>query len=637
MATRSSTPARKAVRSLAWLLAIVVILGVLLGAGKLFWGWGLKPQLGLDLQGGTEITLTPTLAKGQTVTADELNQAVSIIRERVDAAGVSEAEISTQGANNIVVSIPGTPDEATLARIQASAKLDFRPVICASDAQTPSAACTPTAASASPTPSDGSTSPPLSDTPVTKPTNGSDEAWVTPKLLNTYSNFDCSTLSSVDTNLAPANKPLVTCENDGSVVYILGPIEVAGSTISDASAGTITSSQGVNTGTWAVNIVFNGKGTPEFSKVTTRLVALTDPRNRFAVVLDGRVITAPATQSAITDGKPQITGSFTQTTATTLADQLKFGALPIGFEVQSRDTIAATLGSSQLQNGLIAGGIGLLLVVLYSLFQYRLLGLVTITSLIVAAVLTYEVIDFLSWQNGYRLSLAGVAGLIVAIGFTADSFIVYFERIRDELRDGRALPGAVEAGWKRALRTIYAAKTVNLLSAVVLFIVAVSNVKGFALTLGVTTVIDVLIVVLFTHPILQLIATTRFFSSGHPLSGLDPTALGAIYRGRAEFRISADARRAGASREAERRQTIAERKAAEFEAASNSGVKAAKADAKAEARSEAQSARTVVDDPPIVETTASESSAVTPTPKTTTTRTQPKKQSKSSRSGGKKS
>ena len=628
MATRSSTPARKAVRSLAWLLAIVVILGVLLGAGKLFWGWGLKPQLGLDLQGGTEITLTPTLAHNQNVTQDELNQAVSIIRQRVDAAGVAEAEISTQGSDNIVVSIPGTPDEATLARIQASAKLDFRPVICASSAATPSAACTPTSASASPSPS---ASP--SDTPATKPKDGSDEAWVTPALLDKYSHFDCSTLSSVDTNVAPADKPLITCEADGSVVYILGPVEVAGSTISDATAGTVTTSQGINNGQWAVNIVFNGKGTSEFSKVTTRLVALTAPRNQFAIVLDGKVISAPATQAAISDGKPQITGSFTQTTATTLADQLKFGALPIGFKVQSRDTIAPTLGSSQLQSGLIAGGIGLLLVVIYSLFQYRLLGLVTITSLIVAALLTYEVVDLLSWQNGYRLSLAGVAGLIVAIGFTADSFIVYFERIRDELRDGRALPGAVEAGWKRALRTIYAAKSVNLLSAIVLFVVAVSNVKGFALTLGVTTIIDVLIVVLFTHPILQLIATTRFFSSGHPLSGLDPTALGAIYRGRAEFRISADARRAGASREAGRRQTIAERKAAELEAASSAGVKAAKADAKADARAAAKAEPTVE---ATVETSAT-ASASTAKPKTTTTRTQPKKQSKSSRSGGKKS
>jgi len=345
-------------------------------------------------------------------------------------------------------------------------------------------------------------------------------------------------------------------------------------------------------------------------------------------VLDGKVISAPATQAAITDGKPQITGSFTQPTATSLADQLKFGALPIGFKVESRNTIAPTLGASQLQNGLIAGGIGLLLVIIYSLFQYRLLGLVTIASLIVAALLTYEVINFLSWQNGYRLSLSGVAGLIVAIGFTADSFIVYFERIRDELRDGRALPGAVEAGWKRALRTIYAAKSVNLLSAIVLFVVAVGNVKGFAVTLGITTVIDVLIVILFTHPMLQLIAQTRFFSSGHPLSGLDPTALGAIYRGRAEFRISPEARKAGASREAARRQTIAERKAAELSSTTSKSTP------------EIVEATTVTA-PDVLPTTPDATvTASKPTsggPAASTPRAQPKRSSKSSRTGGKKS
>ncbi|HWH97578.1 MAG TPA: SecD/SecF family protein translocase subunit, partial [Pseudolysinimonas sp.] len=270
-------------------------------------------------------------------------------------------------------------------------------------------------------------------------------------------------------------------------------------------------------------------------------------------------------QAAITNGKPEITGNFDQEAATTIASQLKFGALPVSFEVQNRDTISATLGSNQLTSGLIAGGIGLLLVVIYSFFQYRLLASVTIASLVVAAVITYLVVTIAAWRWGYRLSLAGVAGLIVAIGFTVDSFIVYFERIRDELRDGRALVGAIEAGWKRALRTIYAAKGVNLLSAAVLLVFAVGNVKGFALTLGVTVIIDVLVVVLFTHPVLQLLATTRFFSSGHPLSGLDPQALGAVYRGRAEFRTSQEARRAGASREAGKRQTIAERKAAESE------------------------------------------------------------------------
>ncbi len=613
MATRSTTPASRAVRSLAWLLAIVVALGVLLGAGTLFWGWKLAPQLALDLQGGTEIILTPQVASGQTVTNDQLNQAVSIIRQRVDAAGVSESEISTQGVNNIVVSIPGTPDAATLQRIQASAKLDFRAVLTTG---------APATATASPSATPGATpspTPSLNSTPTAKPTDGSDLSYITPALQAKFQNFDCNSLKTVDTNVAPANEPLITCDDAGTTTYLLGPVEVAGETISDATAGTVTSSQGVSTGQWAVNIVFNGKGTDEFAKVTTRLVALASPRNQFAIVLDGRVISAPVTQAAITDGKPQITGNFDQTSATTLADQLKYGALPIGFKVESRDTIAATLGASQLQNGLIAGGIGLLLVVIYSLFQYRLLGLVTIASLVAAALLTYEVIDFLSWQNGYRLSLAGVAGLIVAIGFTADSFIVYFERIRDELRDGRALPGAVEAGWKRALRTIYAAKSVNLLSAIVLFVVAVGNVKGFALTLGVTTVIDVLIVILFTHPMLQLIATTRFFSSGHPLSGLDPNALGAIYRGRAEFRISADARKAGARREAERRQTIAERKAAEL-AAMSGPTKAA----------------VVVDDvieEPEIEIDSTPKAA----PSSSGARTQPKKQSKSTRTGGKKS
>jgi preprotein translocase subunit SecD len=334
----------------------------------------------------------------------------------------------------------------------------------------------------------------------------------------------------------------------------------------------VLNSQGVSTGAWGVNIVFNGEGTEQFKDVTTRLFGygVGDVRNQFAIVLDGKVISAPSTNAAITDGKPQISGSFTQEEAKALADQLKFGALPIGFQVQSSEVISATLGESQLTSGLIAGLIGLILVFAYSFFQYRLLGMVTVVSLVVAGVVTYFVLVILSWREGYRLSLAGVAGVIVAIGFTADSFIVYFERIRDELRDGRILVSAVEAGWKRALRTIFAAKAVNLLSAVVLFILAVGNVRGFALTLGITTVIDVIIVVLFTHPMLQLLATTKYFSSGHPASGLDPNALGAVYRGRAQFRTPVTTgAKTGASKEAARRQTIAERKAAELAGASS--------------------------------------------------------------------
>ncbi|MET4780182.1 protein translocase subunit SecD [Glaciihabitans sp. UYNi722] len=560
-----TTPVRKAWRSLTWLLVIVAGLTALNGGAVLWAGGSWAPKLALDLQGGTEIILAPQVANGAAKpTAEQLQQAVSIIRQRIDASGVSEAEINTQGDQNIVVDLPGTPDKSTINRIESSAKLEFRAVL-KSDAAPTSAV----GGSASPTPSPSSDVP-LASTPSVSPTNGSDDAWVTPALQQQFTDFTCTEANLQKANVAPAAKPLVTCDNRGQYKYILGPVEVAGETISDATNGLVSTSQGASTGQWAVNIVFNGKGTKEFSDVTTRLNALTGVKNQFAIVLDGRIISAPTTNAVISNGKPQISGSFTQASSKTLADQLKFGALPIGFTVQSRDVISATLGTTQLLSGLIAGVIGLLLVFIYSLFQYRLLGMVTIASLVVAAVLTYLVIAVLSWREGFRLSLAGVAGLIVAIGFTADSFIVYFERIRDELREGRALVSAVEAGWKRALRTVFAAKGVNLLSAAVLFVLAIGNVKGFALTLGITTIIDVLVVVLFTHPVLQLLANTPFFSSGHPLSGLDPNALGAVYRGRAQFRapVASGPRVAGAGREAVRRQTIAERKAAELESSS---------------------------------------------------------------------
>ncbi|MCU1424060.1 MAG: secD [Microbacteriaceae bacterium] len=561
-----TTPVKKAWRSLAWLTVIIIALVGITGLGVANSGWTWTPKLALDLEGGTQITLEPELESGQTVSDEQLDQAVSIIRQRIDASGVSEAEITTQGNSNVIVSIPGTPDKATLDRIQSSAKLEFRPVLATEAA--PTSAVGEDGATETPAAEDpAAPSPSLESTPSVEPTDASDQAWVTPALADRYTNFDCSELDAEGANVAPAAEPLVTCDADGAFKFILGPVEVEGATISDASSGLVLNSQGASTGQWGVNIEFNREGTRQFSDVTTRLFGygVGDVRNQFAIVLDGRVISAPSTNAAITDGKPQISGSFTQEDSKALADQLKFGALPIGFTVQSSEVISATLGSSQLSSGLIAGLIGLILVVIYSLFQYRLLGLVTVASLVVAAIFTYFVIVILSWREGYRLSLAGVAGLIVAIGFTADSFIVYFERIRDELRDGRALVSAVEAGWKRALRTIFAAKAVNLLSALVLFILAVGNVRGFALTLGVTTIIDVIIVILFTHPMLQLLATTRYFSSGHPLSGLDPTALGAVYRGRAQFREPVLAvTKKGAAGEAARRQTIAERKAAEL-------------------------------------------------------------------------
>jgi preprotein translocase subunit SecD len=570
-----STPVKKAWRSLTWLIVIIAGL-IAINAGGALWGGGSwTPKLALDLEGGTEIILEPQLQDGETVTTEQLNQAVEIIRQRIDASGVSEAEINTQGGQNVVVSIPGEKvDEETRNRIESSAKLEFRAVLKAEVGTTSMVGETP-----SPSPSPGASEEPAEEpssepSPSVSPSNASDLAWVTPELQSEFDAFTCADVASSGANVADPDVPLITCDDNG-FKYILGPVEVSGERIADATNGLVANSQGITTNQWGVNIVFDAEGAKEFGEVTTRLYSLDGARHQFAIVLDGVVISAPTTNAIITDGKPQITGSFTQETSKVLADQLKFGALPIGFTVQSSNTISATLGTSQLQSGLIAGVIGLILVMIYTLFQYRLLGLVTIASLVVAGVLTYFIIAIMSWREGYRLSLAGVAGLIVAIGFTADSFIIYFERVRDELRDGRVLVSAVEAGWKRALRTVLAAKGTNLLAAVILYVLAVGNVRGFAFTLGVTTVIDVLVVIIFTHPMLQLLARTKFFGEGHPLSGLDPDALGAVYRGRGQFRkpVAATGRNAGGSaREAARRQTIAERKAAELAASTRSST-----------------------------------------------------------------
>jgi len=571
-------PVKKAWRSIAWLgVILVALIGLnvydfftVAVPAKTAQIATFAPKLGLDLAGGTEIILEPELAHGQNVTNDQLNQAVAIIRERIDAAGVAEPEISTStigGNQNVTVQIPGTLDKQTESRITKAAKLSFRPVLLTSAATsaavTPSA--TPTAgASATPTP-------PLSTKPSTKPTNASDLAYVTPAIQTEYDSFNCKSSGAVNANLAPNNKPLVTCDPTGATKYVLGPVELSGTSITNATSALVQTSTGASTGQWAVDISFNGAGGTKFETIGNRLIGLDSPRNQFAVVLDGQVITDPAVQGV--SKTPQITGNFTQDSATVLAQQLKFGALPISFKILQANNVSPTLGSASLLGGLLAGLIGLILVVLYSLLQYRLLGLVTVASLAVAATTTYLFVTYLSWQQGYRLSLAGIAGLIVAIGITADSFIVYFERIRDELRDGRGLESAVEAGWRRAVRTVLASDTVNFLAALILFLLAVGDVKGFALTLGLTTIIDVVVVSLFTHPMLQLLARLPFFAEGHRFSGLDPNALGAVYRGRAKFRepIAAAGKNAASSREAVRRQTIAERKAAEVEASRNKG------------------------------------------------------------------
>ena len=583
---------RRARRSLTALLVIVIALvGIIaLGVwrGEATW----TPKLALDLQGGTQILLAPTLADGQSVSSEQLEQAVAIIRQRVDASGVAEAEITTQGSQNISVSIPGKADEATLQRIEASAKLDFRPVLLSGQS---TAAATPEAGAATESEITGDdTTPPQAPAeaapettpapdgagavdPDPLPETAYDTAWLTEGLLAEFESFSCTSEAALGLSEAPADRPLITCDQYGVIKYILGPVEMGGETITDAVAQVASTSTGASTGQWVVQITLDKQGTKTFGEISSRMYGQPEPSNMFAFVLDSKVLSAPTMNGVILDGRPSISGNFTQESAQVLANQLKFGALPIGFTVQSQEDISATLGSNQLQAGLLAGLIGLLLVVVYSMFQYRALSTVTITSLAIAGVLTYLMLTLLSWRQGYRLSLAGVAGIIVAVGITADSFIVYFERIRDALRDGFVLDRAVEHGWKRAIRTVLASDGINFLAAAILFILAVGSVRGFAFTLGLTTLVDVLVVVLFTHPVMVLLARTKFYSEGHKFSGLDPRQLGAVYRGRAQFREPVVASRGaakkakGAQKEAAKRQTIAERKAAESAGTASTG------------------------------------------------------------------
>lgn len=615
----------------AWLTIFTLVLVALIGGGAIWSTASWTPKLALDLEGGTSIILEPQL-EDQRITQEQLDQAVAIIRQRVDSTGVSEAEITTQGDRNIVVNLPGNPDEQTRELVRSSAQMVFRRVavvappepdtgeppaeeqgegssdatdeekrqleellndqdgqgqapadedpaqggagaVTAADgpgptAQQPGAAGTVPGPAGSP---GGEDTEPGQDTvkdgelPRFDPQT--DQSWLTPEILTTFQELDCTDdANRIRGEAAPDDQPVVACDQSGEAKYVLGPVEFDGSHIADAQFTFETTAQGAQTNRPAVSLTLDDFGAEAFDQISAAITNQPPPYDQFAMVLDGQVISAPASRSHITNGRMEITGSFTIEGAETLASQLKNGSLPISFQVQSEQQISPTLGADYLAKGLLAGGIGLLLVVVYSLIQYRVLGLVTVSSLAVAGVLTYLLLLFVTWRYGYRLSLAGVAGLIVGIGMTADSFIVYFERVRDELRSGRRLTSAVEIGWDRAKRTIYASKAVNMLAAVILYILAVGSVRGFAFTLGLTVIVDVILVILFTHPMLQVLARTHFFGHGHPWSGMDPRQLGvkmAAYRGAMGLdleKAKEKSKKRGSYREAKRRQASIDRR-----------------------------------------------------------------------------
>ena len=504
-------------------------------------------RLGLDLRGGTSVILQPRISAGQEgkVTNESIDQAVSIIRQRVNSLGVAESEVVAQGSGTnrqILISVPGESGERVVELVGQTAELRFRQVLAtggAVEAPAPAPAASTTATPAA-TPSGSSSklsksAPYFADpapivtpkatapapAPASTPESDAQSQAVAAAgeiLSQQFAALDCTKEESTRGGGGDSpDLPLVTCDRDGSARYVLGPAEVLGTQVKNASAA--IDQEG--SGGWFVALDFNKEGSGKFSAVTQRVTSLAAPQNQVAIVLDGLVVSAPRIISAITGGSAQITGDFTQQEASDLANVLKYGSLPLAFDRGEVQQVSPTLGTDQLRAGLLAGGLGLILVVIYSLLYYRALGLVTVGSLGLAALMLYMTVVVLGENIGFTLTLAGIAGAIVAIGITADSFIIYFERLRDEIREGRSLRSAVEMGWQRARRTIIISDIVSLIAALLLYIFAIGNVRGFAFALGLTTLIDLIIVFLFTKPIITVLANLKFFRDGNPMSGLN--------------------------------------------------------------------------------------------------------------------
>ncbi len=531
---------------------------------------------------------------GRPPTAADMQQAIQIMENRVNASGTTEAQVQQQGSDIINVSVPGQSAQQVVNLVSQTAELQFRQVLLAapntgaaaapapasptpvpsavpsaSASAAPSASATPSASAqaagsagrsggpqelarraralpaASPSPSaSGAPSPAASAgaTPSPGPASATttwQQAQGDPSLVSAPVKAQFNKLNCANRDWKQAvgysneqwntrGIQTVSCGLVGGTMYkfALDKAYVVGKDIASASATPSTTST-----SWDVNLNFKGNGTKQFGDLTTRMydkyTGSQAPPNWLGVVLDGVVVSAPYVQTPTTNGQTLISGSFSQNDATTLANQLSYGALPLTFAQESVQSVSPQLGRDQLDAGLIAAALGLLLVVIYLLLYYRGLAIVAVCSLVIAGLLAYLSVIVLGKYQGFALSLAGIAGLIVAIGITADSFVVFFERLRDEVREGRSLRAAVERGWGRARRTILVSDTVSFLAAALLYYFAIGSVRGFAFTLGLTTIIDVVVVFTFTKPMMTLLARTKFYGAGHPLSGLDPARLGA--------------------------------------------------------------------------------------------------------------
>ncbi len=563
---RQSAPGKPG-RALVFILIALVAL-----TGGMFLSGHTTPRLGIDLAGGTSITLEARNEPGQknAINPTNMNTAVDIINNRVNGLGVSEAEVQTQGDRNIIVNIPkGTNEKQARDQVGTTAQLYFRPVITQAPGE-PTPSDTPSSgtdkekdkdkstdkdkatdkATDKPTDKDAANSPSSSASPQGRAVSEALKADPTPsgkakdgedgkkkdetpapdpataKLQEQFTKLDCTdkkARAAAGKGVKPS-EPTIACGKspDGKTwdKFILAPAEVNGKDVDEAKA---TINQ--QTGAWVVNMEFTKGGSKKFAATTGKLSQQQPPQNQFAIVLDGEVVSAPSVNTTL-NSNAEISGSFTQDSAKDLANVLSYGALPLTFHEQSVTTVSPALGGEQLEAGLIAGAIGLALVVIYLVVYYRGLSLIAIASLLVSAALTYTIMTLLGPTIHFALNLPAVCGAIVAIGITADSFIVFFERVRDEVREGRTLRPAVERAWPRARRTILVSDFVSFLAAAVLFVVTVGKVQGFAFTLGLTTLLDVVVVFFFTKPLMTLMARKKFFASGHPWSGFDPKRLG---------------------------------------------------------------------------------------------------------------
>ncbi len=515
MAT-SSSHRQRPLRSLLVFLLCAAALYVIMAVNN---AW--TPKLGLDLRGGTTITLTARNTTGQgAVDPNSLQLARTIIQQRVDAMGVGESEVTTSGDNQIIVAVPNVAPDQLREMVGQTAQLYFRPVYAVEQvqqsSQTPSGLPTPVPQPRPTTPA--AKQPTVAEAMNWKPSERDQADFAAYKCGEEFPDV--------------TDQPLIACDREKQAKFLLGPVVVPGDLLTGAEAG--IPSNGVS---WQVNLQFNDRGGRLFEEATRLLAQKQEPQNTFAVVLDSEVISYPRVTTVIAGGKAQITGNFTQKSATDLANVLKYGALPLSFELSESANVSPTLGGEQLRAGVIAGLIGLALVVAYSVLYYRGLAVVVVASLVLAAAITYALLVLLGQAMGLALNLPGIAGAIMAIGVTADSFIIFFERIRDEVREGRSLRSAIETGWHGSKKTILIADAVSMLSAIVLFILAIGAVKGFAFTLGLTTIIDVLIVFFFTKPLVTLLGHTKFFGEGRRFSGFEPEHLGVERRRRRTRRV----------------------------------------------------------------------------------------------------